>query len=90
MLAALRRIDPPPWVPAVSEDAVAVAQALRTLSVGQRQVVVLHYLVGLRVEEVARELAVPVGTVKSRLTRARRMLAHRLGEQAQEVPSNNA
>jgi RNA polymerase sigma-70 factor (ECF subfamily) len=39
-------------------------------------VIVLHHLAGLPVEEVARELRVPTGTVKSRLARGRRALAH--------------
>jgi RNA polymerase sigma-70 factor, ECF subfamily len=42
-------------------------------------VVVLHHLLDLSVEEVAAELGVPVGTVKSRLARARGTLAARLG-----------
>jgi RNA polymerase sigma-70 factor (ECF subfamily) len=41
----------------------------------QRHVVVLHHLVGLPVEQIAAELDVPVGTVKSRLSRGRAALA---------------
>jgi RNA polymerase sigma-70 factor, ECF subfamily len=48
-------------------------------------VVVLHHLVGLRVEEVARELRLPAGTVKSRLARGRRALAHVLDTDRPEV-----
>jgi RNA polymerase sigma-70 factor (ECF subfamily) len=62
-------------VPPVSEDGLAVAAALATLPRRQRQVVVLHYLFDLPVREVARQLGVPVGTVKSRLARARSALA---------------
>lgn len=36
----------------------------------------LHHLVGLPVEEIASQLNVPVGTVKSRLSRGRAALAH--------------
>ena len=36
-----------------------------------REVLVLHHALGLPVEQVAAELRVPVGTVKSRLSRAR-------------------
>ena len=39
-VAALARIGPPPVVPPISEDALAVAAALRTLSPAHRQVVV--------------------------------------------------
>jgi len=48
------------------------------LPVAQRQVLVLHHLVGLPVGEVARELGLPVGTVKTRPARGRRALARRL------------
>jgi RNA polymerase sigma-70 factor (ECF subfamily) len=48
--------------------------------VRQRQVIVLHYLVDLPVEEVARTMAMPDGTVKSLLARGRRALAAKLAE----------
>jgi RNA polymerase sigma-70 factor, ECF subfamily len=79
-LAALLRLGPPRPMPAVSEETAAVARALRALPVAQRQVIVLHHLLDLPVDQVARELRVPVGTVKSRLARARRALASHLGE----------
>jgi RNA polymerase sigma-70 factor (ECF subfamily) len=41
-------------------------------------VIVLHYLADLPVDEVAALLEVPVGTVKSRLSRGRTALAGRL------------
>lgn len=44
----------------------------------------LHYLLDLPVEQVARELRVPLGTVKSRLARARGALARQLDEAATE------
>jgi RNA polymerase sigma-70 factor (ECF subfamily) len=55
----------------LSPDSVDLANALRGLSLGQRQAVVLHHLVGLPVQEVAEQLGVPVGTVKARLSRGR-------------------
>jgi RNA polymerase sigma-70 factor (ECF subfamily) len=70
-----RGTDPEPAV----LDGLAVVEALRSLPLGQRQVVVLHHLLDLPVDRVAAELGVPVGTVKSRLARARRALAARLG-----------
>ena len=87
-LAALLRLGPPPVVPPVSADALALAEALRGLSMPHRQVLVLHHLLGLPVEEVARELAIPVGTVKARLARGRRALARRLAELVREVPDH--
>jgi RNA polymerase sigma-70 factor, ECF subfamily len=71
-------------VPAVSEETAALAQALRALPLPQRQVVVLHHLLDLPVEQIARELRMPVGTVKSRLARARRALARQLDEAVTE------
>lgn len=48
-----------------------VVAALASLSLEQRQVLLLVVLEGLRYEEVAQVLGVPVGTVMSRLSRAR-------------------
>jgi RNA polymerase sigma-70 factor, ECF subfamily len=77
---AILRIGPPPEVPSASVEALALAEALRGLPVRQRQVIVLHYLVDLPVEEVARTMAMPEGTVKSLLARGRRALAAKLAE----------
>jgi RNA polymerase sigma-70 factor (ECF subfamily) len=85
----LLRLGPPPDVPPVSEDAVALVTAMRTLSARHRQVLVLHHLVGLTVEEIASQLAVPTGTVKTRLARGRRMLASRLDTTAEGVPAHH-
>lgn len=53
---------------------LAVEQALQQLPLQQRAVVVLHHLLDLSVEQVADELKIPAGTVKSRLSRARAVL----------------
>jgi RNA polymerase sigma-70 factor, ECF subfamily len=82
---ALLRLGPPPPVPELSPELLDLHEALRALPLGQRQVIVLHHLAGLPVEEVARELRVPTGTVKSRLTRGRRALAHVLDTDRPEV-----
>jgi RNA polymerase sigma factor (sigma-70 family) len=81
---AILRMGPPPEAPEVSVETLARVEALGTLPVRQRQAIVLHYLVGLPVEEVAQTLRAPAGTVKSLLSRGRRALAARLGE-AEEV-----
>jgi RNA polymerase sigma-70 factor (ECF subfamily) len=52
-------------------DDVELAEALASLPVDQRVVLVLHHLHDLSVAEVAELLHVPTGTVKSRLSRAR-------------------
>jgi RNA polymerase sigma-70 factor (ECF subfamily) len=57
---------------------LAVAEALASLPRSQREVVVLHHLLDLPLTEVADQLEIPVGTVKSRLKRARDSLALRL------------
>ena len=84
-VALLARIGPSPQVPALSVDRVAVVEALATLPRSYRQAVVLHHLLGLPVKEVAKQLRVPVGTVKARLARARRALAKQLDASIQEV-----
>jgi RNA polymerase sigma-70 factor (ECF subfamily) len=88
-LRALAGLQAPRVVPAVSEDAVALVEALQRLPVRHRQALVLHYLLDLPVEEAARTLGVPAGTVKSWLARGRKALAAQLGEQQQEVPTDH-
>jgi RNA polymerase sigma-70 factor (ECF subfamily) len=55
-----------------------VRQAVATLSPDHRMVVTLHHLQGLPVEEIARVMGCSVGTVKSRLSRARDHLRRKL------------
>jgi RNA polymerase sigma-70 factor (ECF subfamily) len=59
--------------------------AIRRLDEDLRSVVVLHYLADLPVDEVAAILDIPVGTVKSRLSRARTTLAARLRTEVDHV-----
>ena len=61
-------------------DHVAIVTALALVDRDQREAVVLHYLADLGVAEIADELGIPEGTVKSRLSRARGRLAHLLDE----------
>ncbi|SFF10068.1 RNA polymerase sigma-70 factor, ECF subfamily [Actinoplanes philippinensis] len=79
---ALLRHGPAPAEPEPSADRVDVAHALRRLSLGQRQVVVMHHLLGLGVEEIAGALQIAPGTVKSRLSRGRAVLAELLPQEA--------
>jgi RNA polymerase sigma-70 factor, ECF subfamily len=79
-LIAHLRHGVPDRVPELGPQHVALVAALRTLNPHQRRVVVLHHLVGLPVDEIARETGVAVGTVKSRLARARQALAASLAE----------
>ena len=48
--------------------------AIGLLPVEQRQVILLVGLEGMRYEEVAAVLDIPIGTVRSRLSRGREML----------------
>jgi RNA polymerase sigma-70 factor (ECF subfamily) len=59
--------------------------AMAALPRGYREVIVLHYLADLPVEEVAGLLDIPVGTVKSRLSRGRAALAASLHGYPSEV-----
>jgi RNA polymerase sigma-70 factor (ECF subfamily) len=65
--------------PARGEDVAAVRQALAALPLPFREVVVLCELEGLSYEEAALVCDVPVGTIRSRLHRARAQLLEALG-----------
>jgi RNA polymerase sigma-70 factor (sigma-E family) len=67
--------EPPPEPPGEHLDLHA---AIRALGRDYQVAVVLHYLADLPVDTVASILDVPVGTVKSRLSRARAALAEQL------------
>ncbi len=62
------------------ETQEAVQQAIAGLPLGHRIVVVLYYLEGLGLREIAEVLEIPEGTVKSRLHYARESLRRLLGE----------
>ena len=83
-LVALARIGPPSEVPGLSADDLDLVAALGRLPQRYREVLVLHYLADLPVQEVAAELRVPMGTVSSRLARGRAALARAFddGEEA--------
>jgi RNA polymerase sigma-70 factor (sigma-E family) len=59
-------------------DHVALVAALQRLDRTSREVVVLHHLADLSVEEIARQLDMAEGTVKSRLSRGRARLSELL------------
>ena len=64
-----------PLVSAIrNDDANALAAALAALPLAYREVVVLRELEGLSYLEIAQVAAIPIGTVMSRLARARRLL----------------
>lgn len=59
-----------------------VAEALRTLTPDQHEVVRLSYIEGLTHTEIAERLGVPLGTVKSRMRLAYGKIRERLGDLA--------
>ena len=63
---------------ASKETAVRIWAAMERLPFDQRTALVLREIDGLRYEEIAYSLDVAVGTVKSRLTRARQALREEL------------
>ncbi|MEW2519116.1 SigE family RNA polymerase sigma factor [Actinacidiphila alni] len=68
------RHGPPPDAPALAPDRVALIAALRTLGDDQRTAVVMHHLLDLPVEEIARQTGVSGAAVRARLSRGRRAL----------------
>lgn len=62
-----------------AEDERRLQDALNRLSLDYRTVLVLKEIEGLKYEEIAATLQVPIGTVRSRLHRARLELREQLG-----------
>lgn len=79
--AYLMRQRPQDNHPDLSPDHVDVVSALRELPVSQRKAIVMHYLLDLPIGEVAEELGVPSGTIKSWLHRGRASLSTSLGDE---------
>lgn len=77
---ALPRLGAATTTEAPTADRVDLAAALATLPIGSRAVVLLHHVHDMPVEEIAELLRIPVGTVKSRLSRARAALAPLVSE----------
>jgi RNA polymerase sigma factor (sigma-70 family) len=88
--AAVLRLPVPSSVPDFADELAGriddaaqlreVCQALAGLSRGEREVLVLCVWSGLGYAGAAKALGVPVGTVRSRLSRARRKLQRLVGE----------
>ena len=62
-----------------------ITVALNALPVDFRTVIILGDLEGFTYEEMAKILDIPIGTVRSRLHRARNMLRERLLSYAKEM-----
>lgn len=64
------------------EELLDLARALQTLTAAQRDIMLLYGLHGMRYEDIAEHLRIPVGTVMSRLARARQALHAQTGAAA--------
>lgn len=64
----------------VKEEYIDLYRAINRLSEKEKICVILHYLEDYSVAETANALDIPVGTVKSRLSHARKELKGLLGE----------
>jgi RNA polymerase sigma factor (sigma-70 family) len=88
-LRALAKTEPTEEAVADRQTAIdpLVASALLSLQTADREVLLLFTWAELRYEEVAEALAIPVGTVRSKLNRARRQLRATLQPPFQTNPS---
>lgn len=66
-----------------------VANALNKLAVDFRTIIILCDIEGFTYEEMAKILNIPIGTVRSRLHRARQLLKEQLLEYAKKMGYNN-
>jgi RNA polymerase sigma-70 factor (ECF subfamily) len=64
----------------MSEDAQRVLAAVQRLPERQRAVLVLRYIENLKIDEIARTLRMPVGTVKTMLFRGRQAVREMVGD----------
>lgn len=76
-----RAVGPTLETAAPNEAHVALVAALKQLPEAQRQALVLHHIADLPVHDVAREVGVPEGTIKARLSRGRAALAALLADE---------
>jgi len=68
----------------VREREQDIHRAVATLSEAHQEVVVMHHLEGKPVVEIAQQLGVPLGTVLSRLARARAALRRKLAPHVED------
>jgi RNA polymerase sigma-70 factor (ECF subfamily) len=62
-----------------------ISNALNSLDVDFRTVIILCDLEGFKYDEMAKILDIPIGTVRSRLHRARNLLKEKLSEYAKQM-----
>ncbi len=66
-----------------------ISNALNSLDIDFRTVIILCDLEGFKYDEMAKILDIPIGTVRSRLHRARNLLKERLGSYAKKMGYKN-
>lgn len=66
---------------ASTEDSIVLNAAMNKLSDEERQIVILHAITGLKHVEIAKLLSLPLSTVLSKYSRAKRKLKNILGEE---------
>lgn len=74
---------------AYSQELLTATEALEQLGAADREVIVLYAFAELSYQEIATALGVEVGTVRSRMNRARRRLRELLGSSGQ-VPDSSS
>lgn len=67
-----------------------ISNALNSLDVDFRTVIILCDLEGFKYDEMAKILDIPIGTVRSRLHRARNLLKDKLSEYAKKMGYKNS
>lgn len=75
------KTNTPHYIAEVDDEIQRVHKAIQALPLHQRVVVALYYLNDFSLQEISEILDIPVGTVKSRLHFARRVLKKQLGLQ---------
>jgi RNA polymerase sigma-70 factor, ECF subfamily len=76
--------------PTARRQLMELDRALARLPSEQREVVLLVGLEGMSYESVAQILGVPIGTVRSRLSRGRERLRELMGREREPQPANSA
>lgn len=70
-----KRMTPVEWMPeqpAEPTEHVEIMDALMGLKEKDRLILVMHYMEGFRLQEIARAMQMPLGTVKYRISNARK------------------
>lgn len=68
-----------------AEDRILVEAILEHLKENEREIIVLRYLKDFSLEEIAEILALPVGTVKSRINRIMGKIKNKYGRYSHEI-----